>query len=89
MIDEFTPGNETAEAKLRAELELLRAENEALRKDAEQLAYFLRRVIGDHYAPNDCYSTGPMTGTVSDHICPSCEGLKYLYHRAALQEPKP
>ena len=64
-------------------------ENEALRKDVERLGYILRRVIGEHCAPNDCYSTGPITGTVADHVCPSCEGLKYLDSRAALQEPKP
>lgn len=36
-----------------------------------------RRAIGDHYAPNDCYATGPMTG---DHIrdlvqCPTCSTI--------------
>ena len=33
-----------------------------------------RRAIGDHFAPNDCYATGPLTG---DHYrdlveCPAC-----------------
>lgn len=42
--------------------ELLAALNEA------------RRAIGEHFAPNDCYTTGPMTG---DHFrdliqCPAC-----------------
>jgi hypothetical protein len=33
-----------------------------------------RRAIGDHFAPHDCYATGPLTG---DHYrdlveCPAC-----------------
>lgn len=50
-----------------------------------------RRAIGDHFAPNDCYATGPLTGDpIRDLIeCPACTFLK-LYDRAALaQEPKP
>jgi hypothetical protein len=33
-----------------------------------------RRAIGDHFAPNDCYATGPMTGdAVYDLVmCPAC-----------------
>jgi hypothetical protein len=36
-----------------------------------------RRAIGDHYAPIDCYATGPLTG---DHIrdlvqCPACSAI--------------
>jgi hypothetical protein len=33
-----------------------------------------RRAIGDHFAPNDCYATGPATGNaVRDLIeCPAC-----------------
>ena len=33
-----------------------------------------RRAIGDHWAPNDCYATGPMTGDpIRDLIeCPAC-----------------
>ena len=37
-----------------------------------------RRAIGDHYAPNDCYATGPLTG---DHYrdlieCPACSFIE-------------
>jgi hypothetical protein len=32
--------------------------------------------IGDHYVPQDCYSTGPLTGTLNDHLCPACAFLK-------------
>ena len=33
-----------------------------------------RRAIGDHFAPNDCYATGPATGNyITDLIeCPAC-----------------
>jgi hypothetical protein len=33
-----------------------------------------RRAIGDHFAPNDCYATGPLTGhRVRDLVeCPAC-----------------
>ncbi len=40
----------------------------------------LKRVVGWHSAPNDCYVTGPMTGNaVVDLVsCPSCEALAML-----------
>jgi hypothetical protein len=33
-----------------------------------------RRAIGDHWAPNDCYATGPVTGdSIRDLVeCPAC-----------------
>ena len=33
-----------------------------------------RRAIGDHFAPNDCYATGPLTGdNYRDLVqCPAC-----------------
>jgi hypothetical protein len=33
-----------------------------------------RRAIGDHFAPGDCYATGPMTGDpIRDLVqCPAC-----------------
>ena len=33
-----------------------------------------RRAIGDHFAPNDCYATGPVTGDpIRDLVeCPAC-----------------
>ena len=42
-----------------------------------------RRAVGDHYAPNDCYATGPATG---DHYrdlvqCPACSFIA-MYDRA-------
>lgn len=38
----------------------------------------LRRVIGWHNAPGDCYSTGPFHGDARDDSCPSCEALRML-----------
>jgi hypothetical protein len=36
-----------------------------------------KRAIGDHYAPNDCYATGPVTGDpIRDLVeCPACSAL--------------
>lgn len=33
-----------------------------------------RRAIGDHFAPNDCYATGPVTGDAFRDLvqCPAC-----------------
>lgn len=33
-----------------------------------------RRAIGDHFAPDDCYATGPMTGDEYRDLvqCPAC-----------------
>ena len=43
-----------------------------------------RRAIGDHYAPHDCYATGPLTGdTFRDLVqCPACSFI--AMHDAAL-----
>lgn len=49
-----------------------------LRKKLSRAYYHLRRVIGDHNAPGDCYSTGPHEGNAMDHICPSCAALREL-----------
>jgi hypothetical protein len=37
-----------------------------------------KRAIGDHYAPDDCYATGPMTGNDYRDLveCPACSALK-------------
>ena len=57
-----------------AELRRLHSEVETLRN----LAKVGRLVVGDHHAPNDCYSTGPMTGDpVTDLVaCPSCSFVR-------------
>jgi len=48
----------------------LSAKDEIIRK--------FRRAIGDHYAPNDCYATGPLTG--NDFLdlvqCPACSAIE-------------
>ncbi len=33
-----------------------------------------RRAVGDHWAPNDCYATGPVTGNEYRDLveCPAC-----------------
>jgi len=60
--------------------ESLQAENERLKDELRRVKKMLVRVIGDHDAPSDCYSTGPLEGNRMDDICPSCEGLHYLNH---------
>jgi hypothetical protein len=36
-----------------------------------------RRAIGDHFAPDDCYATGPLTGNaIRDLVqCPACSAI--------------
>ena len=36
-----------------------------------------RRAIGDHYAPDDCYATGPLTGNGYRDLveCPACSAI--------------
>lgn len=40
----------------------------------------LKRVVGEHSAPHDCYATGPLTGDPFSDLasCPSCEALALL-----------
>ena len=47
-----------------------------------------RRAIGDHWAPNDCYATGPMTGdAIHDLVqCPACSFI--ALHDATLTGEK-
>jgi hypothetical protein len=51
-----------------------------IEKQRDELLAALRDVIGSHFAPNDCYSTGPMMGNaVYDLVrCPSCCGLSLI-----------
>ncbi|MES2706106.1 MAG: hypothetical protein V4726_05820 [Verrucomicrobiota bacterium] len=43
-----------------------------------------RRAIGDHFAPNDCYATGPLTGNEYRDLveCPACSFIRM--HDAAI-----
>lgn len=48
-----------------------------------------RRAVGDHFAPNDCYATGPLTGDPFRDLveCPACSFiLKYEIALAPAQE---
>ncbi len=47
-------------------------------KEIKRLVTALRRVVGEHNAPADCYSTGPVHGDARDGVCPSCEALRIL-----------
>lgn len=56
----------------------LESELAALREREAALAKLLEWVVGDHNAPSDCFSTGPMTGTPKDDLCPACAAVQYL-----------
>lgn len=62
------------------ELDKYRATAEALAAMVEQLREAMKRVVGTHYAPDDCYATGPLTGNAYLDLveCPSCTALKML-----------
>ncbi len=61
-----------------AEIERLTAERDVATANASALTQHLTQVIGDHNAPSDCYSSGPMWGDARDAICPACEALRFL-----------
>lgn len=53
----------------------------ALIQQRDELLAALRsakRAIGDHYAPDDCYATGPLTGDAFLDLvqCPACAFLE-------------
>ena len=75
------PDMEAAIIAQATELERLRAERDALRKVITEG----RRAIGDHFAPHDCYATGPMTGDpIRDLVqCPACSFI--AMHDTALK----
>lgn len=45
-----------------------------------------RRAIGDHWAPNDCYATGPLTGNAYRDLveCPACSFIARFERLEAL-----
>lgn len=48
-----------------------------------------RRAIGDHWAPNDCYATGPVTGDAFQDLieCPACSFIAKFEAVMAKAEP--
>jgi hypothetical protein len=49
-----------------------------------------RRAIGDHWAPADCYATGPLSGDpIRDLVeCPACKFIA-MYDALAAAPPPP
>ncbi len=49
-----------------------------------------RRAIGDHFAPNDCYATGPVTGDAFRDLvqCPACSFIA-MYDTAIAKAEAP
>ena len=74
-IARATDGQDADDRKIIDEMDI---EIVALRAKVSSLAVHLKRVIGDHNAPHDCFSTGPLTGTAEDDLCPACEALRLL-----------
>ena len=73
--NEWTDGTRiVAEAAIADEIESLERKMgtllEALKKG--------RKAIGDHYAPDDCYATGPLTGNAYRDLvqCPACSFIE-------------
>jgi len=66
------------------------AERDARMAELKEVLGEARRAIGDHFAPNDCYATGPLTGDPYRDLveCPACSFI--AMHDAILtkQEPK-
>jgi len=50
----------------------------AERDRLKNLVAMAELAIGEHYAPSDCYSTGPLTGGIADHLCPACAFIAVL-----------
>lgn len=53
---------------------------EAAEKDMSVLVDLIMRLVGDHNAPEDCYSTGPFHGDARDLVCPACAALRVASH---------
>lgn len=56
----------------------MHARSAALEAERDALAALAEWMVGDHNAPTDCYSTGPMTGTPKDDLCPACAAIRLL-----------
>ncbi len=65
-------------AQLQEEIKQLTAERDAAIANASALTHHLAQVIGDHNAPSDCYSSGPIFGDARDAVCPACAALHFL-----------
>lgn len=75
-IAEILEENDRRQSLL-SEYESVKRERDEAQAEAKRLREALeegRRAIGDHFAPNDCYATGPLTGnSIRDLIeCPAC-----------------
>jgi hypothetical protein len=67
-------------SKFASEADLYKAKAAHFEKQSNKLLAMLKRVVGSHYAPEDCYATGPLTGDyIQDLVaCPSCQALSLI-----------
>lgn len=58
---------------------------------SDRLLDALKRVVGDHNAPDDCYATGPLTGNPYQDLvaCPSCQAESIIAEVEAMRKEKP
>lgn len=59
-------------------------------KTKDEVIKKFRRAIGDHYAPEDCYATGPLTGNEFLDLvqCPACAAIAAYEELLSTTEPK-
>jgi hypothetical protein len=68
-------------AEVKAYMDAANKEVASEPNNEEKLLQLADRAIGEHSAPKDCYSTGPMTGTRMDETCPACDYIKARKNR--------
>lgn len=69
-----------------------RAHGAVARKNAEieraNKALDKARLALEHSIPSDCYSTGPLMGTIEDHLCIACETIAAIKLKKSPAQPK-
>lgn len=83
MSESYTEAIVGYSARLESELKATVAQLAEKDKEIAMLRGQLKRVVGWHNAPGDCYSTGPLHSDYRDAMCPSCEAETMLKNTVA------